>query len=286
MKNIYLYIVIICSLSFLSCDKESNIPQIKNVTDFTIDTSSSNGSLLGAPESGTEIENATVTITNTELNYNINLSSGNIENIEKIEIVKLFSKDSFSNEVSVSESSTLPFSLTLNSIDQFLDGFNIEKTNLRIGDSFIFKLKVHKKNGDIYYFDNSNNFTLTLNCSANLEGIYSMTNSLASIVELECDLPRLVEITKNPDGTWHIDTADGGFLQFCPYDPSISNPGSFAVECGIVTPLETGGVEFCPDFGIGCINGGSWNQEQGILIFENSDDYFGYGNYTSTYTRQ
>jgi len=114
-----------------------------------------------------------------------------------------------------------------------------------------------------------------------------MTNSLP---ESEClGLPQTVNITQNPDGTWYLETADGGLLQFCSENTTLPNPGSFIVECGgIVSPHPTNGVDYCFDFDIGCITGGSWDQNTGILILENSNGFFEWApsNYTSTYVRQ
>jgi len=286
------YICIATCLIFLfSCNEELNIPEIKDEAGLLIDISSSNGSLLGEPIEESE-ENGTVTITEAELNFQINLISGSLDNIKKIEIVKLYSKDK--NEIVVTSTSELPFSYNINSIDDLLDTTQLQESDLRIGDYFTFKVKIYKNDGSIFYFDDSHNFILTLNTFLNcsdtfdLSGIYSMTNSLANDPDLDCSLPRLVEISMNNDGTWYAETADGGFLEFCPYDEiySVANPGNFTVKCGVVIPLESNGVSFCKDYGIGCITGGTWNQEEGILILENTDIFYNYGNYTSTYTRQ
>lgn len=289
MKNLRkMFFAIVGVLTIVSCGEDiDTVAEIKDNAGLLVNISQSKGSFLGSPMAGMEIEEAPVSVSEASLNYVITMTAGDMSNIEKFEIVKFFNGDlETTGEATgsvVAETTTLPYTATIASVDDFLSGTGLSESDLRIGDSFTFRLKVHQKDGDSYYYNGSmGRLTLTLNCSYDLTGTYIMTNSV-------CASSVTVAISQNPDGSWYAETADGGLLQFCSTNSTLQNEGSFNVGCGgIVTPFDDGAPTFCDGYGIGCIEGGSWDQDAGILILENSNDFFTWAasNYTSTYTRQ
>jgi hypothetical protein len=288
IKNIILAMVGLLTIASCGTDADT-VAEVKGEAGFTINvTQSSSGALLGSPESGVEIEDASVAFSDASLNLMITSVSGSLEDVEKIEIVKFFNGDLETSGDSagsvVAETTSLPFTFSYSTISEFLEGTGVSESDLRIGDYFTFRVRVVKKDGEVYYFNSGmGRFQLTINCSYDLNGTYTMTNSV-------CSASVTVAISQNSDGTWYAETADGGLLQFCSTNTTIQNDGSFAVGCGgVVTAIE-GGPAYCEGggYGIGCITGGTWDQENGVLNLEHSDVFFSWsgGTYTSTYVRQ
>lgn len=114
-------------------------------------------------------------------------------------------------------------------------------------------------------------------CFADLSGTYTMTNSVCDAEVTD------VTITANDDGGWDLSTADGGLLQYCTSNTGLQNNGSIIVVCGEV--LANSDFGFCGSNGIGCITGGAWDAETGILTLKHNDTFFGVGGYTSEYVR-
>ena len=286
--NKLLYVFL--SIAFLTACTEENIDtaaEIENTAGVTIDVAAqSSGEFLGSPEADVDLDKAEVNITSAALSLTITEEAGDLDqsDIVRLEVVKTIRN---SEEIVVGETTTLPYTLTLDNIEKFLEGTELTAKDLRIGDALTLRVRAVKKSGEKYYYNNKmGRFALALNCAYDLSGTYKVTNSY-------CDsgssgtIP-LVKITQNSDGTWEAETADGGFLQYCTQNTGLQQVGSFAVGCGGVVDASNteGGPSFCGSNGIGCILGGSWNQETGVLILENEDTYFGIGKYTSTYVRQ
>lgn len=122
-------------------------------------------------------------------------------------------------------------------------------------------------------------FTINYNCFADLSGTYTVTNSVCPTVSFQAT------ITANPDGSWHIDEADGGLLNYCSTN-DIMNPGNIMVICGEVPASQD--LYYCIDgYNIGCITGGAWDEDTGTLTLSHIDEFFSWsgGSYTSTYVR-
>lgn len=279
MKNLKNIALAVFSLVLLfSCGTdEKTVAKVADENGVLINVSSqSSGAFLGSPEQGVDIPMAPVTVSDAFLNLVVAQVSGSLSNISKMEVVKSLNGGP---EVSVAESSTLPFTVELTSIEDFLSGLGMGESDLRIGDELVFKVKAHQTDGDVFYYNDAMGvFKLVLNCSYDLTGTYTMTNTVcASVVT--------VNITQNADGTWYVDQADGGLLQFCSSNTTLTNQGSFAVSCGGVV-LPSSDVRFCGGYGIGCIQGGTWDGN--TLILQNGNDFFSWADssYTSTYVRQ
>lgn len=131
---------------------------------------------------------------------------------------------------------------------------------------------------------NGNKTTLNFvyQCFADLSGTYLVTNDF-------CFPSFTTTITANPDGSWHLGSADGGFLHQCTSNTSLLNAGNITELCGEILPtgdLDFGTLGFSG--AIGDIQGGTWDAENGILTMSHTENFFNGGPYawTSTYTRQ
>ena len=147
----------------------------------------------------------------------------------------------------------------------------------------ILKLNIESATGE-NVVGNGNSLTLTFvyQCFADLSGTYLVTNDFC--------LPSFTTtISANPDGSWQIGSADGGFLHQCTSNTSLLNAGNITELCGDILPsgnLDFGTAGFSG--AIGDISGGTWDAENGILTMSHSENFFNGGpfTWTSTYTRQ
>lgn len=119
-------------------------------------------------------------------------------------------------------------------------------------------------------------------CPHDIEGSYRVENSYCSETPSGEPAVHTIEITLNDDLTWHLPTADGGFLQYCTRNSSLQNSGDIFVVCGKVLPTKN--LDY-GSLGIGVILGGSWDEVNKVLTLEHDETYFGAGKYTSTYTK-
>lgn len=147
----------------------------------------------------------------------------------------------------------------------------------------ILKLNIDSASGD-NVVANANSITLTFvyQCFADLSGTYVVTNDF-------CNPSFTTTISANPDGSWNIGSADGGFLHQCTSNTSLLNAGNIVELCGEILP--TGDLDFGTggfSGAIGDISGGTWDAENGILTMSHSENFFNGGpfTWTSTYTRQ
>jgi hypothetical protein len=287
MKTKYITKIMLLALivSIFSCesDEEAEILQNDDQAGVLINISNSSGAVLGSPESGVPIEDASVTLTEVMLDFNMSYVSGSMDGVSKFEVVKFYNGDVNQGipETIVAESTSLPFSFSLNTIDEFLVGTGVTEDELRIGDTFTFRVKIYQTDGDVYYYNNPmGRFSLTVNCASDLTGTYIMTNSV-------CASSVSVQISQNSDGSWLLSTADGGLLQFCSTNSSLVNVGSISIGCGGVVSQAVPPA-YCDGYGIGCIVGGTWDQNAGILVLDNTNGFFTWApaEYTSTYVRQ
>ncbi len=128
----------------------------------------------------------------------------------------------------------------------------------------------------------STNLYVTYVCPIDISGTYAFDNSVCN--PQEKSHYKNATITKVGDGTFNLSTADGGLLQFCSSNTGLVNSGSIMISCGKVLPNDSFG--FCGSNGIGCITGGTYDEETKTLTLEHFDTFFGVGAYTSTYVLQ
>lgn len=275
--NILLTTVLFASL-LIGCDgvDESEVLLNRKISGVSISVEGE-GSIQGEPSDLEDLTNSSVTIMSNNLFMSISkLNTEDESNIEGYEVIKQFNGG---EEIIIATSENLPFEVNLTELSEFLEGTNISENDLKIGDVFTFSVKVLNKDEKKYIYS-SQAFNITVNCFADLTGVYSVTNSICG-TGLNGKIPS-IQITKTPDGKWKLETADGGLLQYCTSNTSLVNSGTISVICGEVS----GTTDFCPDYGIGCIKGGKWDAETGTLTIEYNDAFFDNGDYTATYTRE
>jgi hypothetical protein len=286
MKKIFKLFVLVSLLFVYSCTDNADF----NTTDQLTGTASeggaivmvntnSDGKLLGAPSSS-DLENATVAFSDNSLHLEVMLKSGGQE-ISSYEIVK--SLNGGGAEVSVATSTTLPITVDYTTLDEYISGLGVAADDLRIGDVITFRTKVIKTDGTVYYAGpNEGSLNVTINCSADLTGTYLVTNDA-------CAPSFTTTITQNPDGTWHIENGDGGFLNLCTPNSTLINYANITVVCGEVLP--TGDLNFGSEnstYDIGEISGGTWDGGTGTLTMSHSQTLTTNwpATWTSTYIRQ
>lgn len=125
----------------------------------------------------------------------------------------------------------------------------------------------------------STRVNLSYICPADLSGKYIITNSVCDVASPFNE----ATIEADGDGGWLISRADGALLNGCTSNTSLGQPGNIIVVCGEVEVATQ--PPFCDSNGIGCITGGAWDEETGILTLTLNDSFFGFGDYTATYTR-
>lgn len=118
-------------------------------------------------------------------------------------------------------------------------------------------------------------------CFADLSGTYMVTNDF-------CSPSFEATITANSDGSWHISSADGGFLHQCTGNAGLLNAGNISELCGEILPSTDLDYGTNAGYGIGDILGGTWDPVTETLTMNHRDVFFGGGPYewTSTYVKQ
>lgn len=178
MKTLKLNLIVLLGLLLITaCNNDvdedfDTVAEIHDEAGMLISVSAtSNSSILGSPEPGVDLADAEVTITNAYLNMTVRLTDGSLDQIAKVEIVKSFNG---SPEVVLGSSTTLPFNLVVDNLDDLLSGTGAVESSLRIGDVLSIRTRVVQTDGDVYYYNSSmGNYSLTINCSSDLAGSYS-----------------------------------------------------------------------------------------------------------------
>lgn len=220
MKKIKLLLVLVLSLTFfVGCDTDyDNTLPASDEAGLIIDISKTGGKLLGTPINASDIENTEIAFSDAdvELNFLARFQSGSMDNVTKFELVKTFNGGA---EVSVLESQTLSFNLTYETVTDYLEGFNLTSTDLRIGDVITFKVKVYQTDGDVYYYSSSiGAFSVIVNCASNLAGFYNVTTVRDDGATKVHGLEEVIEVSPGyyktaTTGTWTVGTIapDQGF---------------------------------------------------------------------------
>lgn len=156
-------------------------------------TATSNSSILGNPEPGVDLADAQVEITNAYLNMTVSLAAGSLDQIEKVQIVKSFNGGT---EIVLGETTTLPYNLVIDNLGSLLEGTGVTEDELRIGDVLSFKTKITQTDGDVYYYNSAlGNYSLTVNCSSDLAGTYTINYSVGPLPHYVTEIgPGLYEI--------------------------------------------------------------------------------------------
>mmetsp|Transcript_33198 Transcript_33198/g.54268 ORF Transcript_33198/g.54268 Transcript_33198/m.54268 type:complete len:286 (-) Transcript_33198:41-898(-) len=285
MKNI-LYIYILASVVlFSACSTDPDDLMTADALEGAIlDISGSSGSLAGAPAGGVDLEDAEIEFQLAELSYNVAFMGKSGEDVNKLVVTKTYGGQTV--EVAEAKGGLKgSISVAYTSLSDFLEGFDgVAATDLRIGDVIAFETTIVMNDGrEILY--PKGNLNIGISCLADLSGTYSVTNSGCS----NSNFPFEVTITKNADGTWHLTSADGGFLHRCTGNSTLVNAGNITEQCGEI--LFSGDLDFGSNGGsydIGDVVGGTWDAATGTLTMDHIQTFTGNwpSEWTSTYVRQ
>ena len=170
LKNIFLALAAVFSI--VACETDADtVAEIADEAGLLVNVSTtSDSAILGSPEVGVDIADAMVTVSDANLDMTVSMTSGTTDQLEKIEIVKSFNGGA---EVSLGESTTLPYNLVVDNLTDLLAGTGVVESDLRIGDVLSLRTKVHKTDGSVYYYNSSmGDFDIVINCASDLAGEY------------------------------------------------------------------------------------------------------------------
>ncbi|MFB9054433.1 hypothetical protein ACFFVB_15195 [Formosa undariae] len=176
MKNIkYLLLLATIVTVFFACesDEQAEVLEGLETAGLIIDASAtSSSSILGNPDGSVALEDATVDIVSVYFDMTIELKSGNLDDIEKLEILRSFNGG---EETVAATTETLSYNFVINDLESLLDGSGLVSDDLRIGDTFTFRTKITKTDGEVLYFSSSlGTVNLVVNCSSDLVGSYTV----------------------------------------------------------------------------------------------------------------
>ena len=203
MKTLKINILAILGLLLVTgCSNDiedyDTVAEIHDEAGATVQVSAtSNSAILGNPEPGVPLDEAMVTITTAYLDMTVSLSAGNLDTIDRIQIVKSFNGGS---EIVLGESTTLPYNLVVDNLEDILAGTGVDESELRIGDIVSIRTKVIQTDGDFYYYNSSmGNYSLTINCASDLAGVYSNPYLPQAVV---CNGPTSTVTEVSPGRYW------------------------------------------------------------------------------------
>lgn len=280
LKNLKIVAIALLVVSVSSCDEVLD----DDLTDFGTgpDFVGFNAASVTAPfEIGDEPQTY-------EYNIPISLDGPNSEFSED-EIVVTFEIDpSSSAEVGFNYDFSAGNTVTLNRANNFVA--NVPVTVYTEGvepptvESLILNITDISVAGDSNVVINEKSQSTQVNlsyiCQTDLSGEYIITNSACS----PASPYNTATISADGNGGWLVSRADGALLNGCTSNTSLGQPANIIVVCGEVEVSKQ--PNFCSSNGIGCIQGGTWDEETGVLTLELNDTFFGVGDYTGTYTRQ
>ncbi|MFV0572704.1 MAG: hypothetical protein ACK5M1_09780 [Xanthomarina gelatinilytica] len=211
MKTLKINILAILGLLLVTgCSKDiedyDTVAEIHDEAGATVQVSTtSNSSILGNPEPGIPLDEALVTVTNAYLDLTVRLTTGNLDQIEKIEIVKSFTRSIEGDEINTDEivlasTTTLPYNLVVGDIEDLVSGIGVNSDELKIGDVFTFRTKVTQTDGNIYYYNSGMGTTsLIVNCASDLAGVYTNPYLPQAVV---CNGPTATVTEVSPGRYW------------------------------------------------------------------------------------
>lgn len=142
-------------------------------------------------------------------------------------------------------------------------------------------------NGNIIASGKSITLNLFYLCFSDLSGTYSVTinHTRCQNDPYAANFPFEVTITADPDGSWHLSSADGGFLGRCTGNAGLDNAGNIVELCGEIQfsdNLDYGSLD------IGTITGGTWDDVTSTLTMDHKQTFTANwpSNWTSVYVRQ
>lgn len=265
LKNIFLALAAV--LSIVACETDADtVAVVADEAGLLVNVSAtSNSSILGSPEAGVDLEDAIVTVTNAYLDMTVSMTAGTISSLDKIEIVKSFNGGA---EVSLGESTTLPYNLVVSNLADLLAGTGVTENDLRIGDILSFRTKVHKTDGSVYYYNSSmGDYSIVINCASDLVGTYTSNflpacdggaAGVATVTEVSPGrywVSSMARYTFNPGkciGFYMIDvcgvlTYDGGDLEDNNYDGDAGIPGQVNADGSFTFTFQLPAAGYGPE---------------------------------------
>jgi hypothetical protein len=273
-------IVGLFGLATLSCEENQDVITEDAQEGAFVSLTNSSGSLAGSPVDSDNPSESQFTFTDVGLTYNAAVTSPNIDQVDRLVVVKQFN----GQEVEItSVDAREGIEVTFESVEDFLDGFaDITEEELRLGDNITFRTYIHMRDGRVLE-DLSTTLGVSVACAADLTGTYSVTNSVCN------NGPYTVTVTRNADGSYFLTMADGGFLSKCTSNSTLLNGGTIQEQCGEILPSSD--LDYGADnsqYDIGHITGGTWDASTGTISLNHTQGLFtgSPGEYTSTYVRQ
>ncbi|SKC79267.1 hypothetical protein [Ohtaekwangia koreensis] len=221
-RNIKVFSITVLALSLIwitySCvEPDDLITEDAKEGGAIVAVTGSSGKVLGVPDATT----GEVTFTDNDLSLIVNKKTGGSA-VESYAVVKQYNGGA---EVVVEEFETTPHTVELTTLSEFLNGTGKQESDLRIGDVFTFTVRQTLEDGRIIYSAPANGrYNVTVNCSSNLAGTYTVTgvyNRPASGITGQAVGPRTEVISEISPGvygtqlTGHWTLADLGVSE-CP----------------------------------------------------------------------
>jgi len=266
MKKIKYILSLLAIVFTISCDTDGdNLVSTSDQGGVIINVDQSSGSLLGTPASGVDLDDAEVTFITVDLDFDARINLGTGVGISKYEIVKTFNGGA---EVSITETPSLPFNVVYTDVSEYVAGFGVAASDLRIGDVFTFKVKIHKTDGSIYYYAPSmGHFSVVVNCLSSLTGTYTNPNipdcggsggDVATVTEVSpgrywvSSMPVYSWASGNCIGFYMIDVCgvliyDNGDLEENGYDGNAQTPGQVNADGSFSFTFQLPAAGYGPD---------------------------------------
>lgn len=282
MKNIYkLFLgVSVISLLTTACNESEDVITADAKEGAFLSIAGSSGSLAGSPEGGVDLADAEITFQEALLTYTASVVAG-ADQVSELVVVKTFGDQ----KVEVARTSESTILVEYATVAEYIAGFEgVTATDLRVGNVIGFQTEIIMKDGRTLVNAGAA-FNIGVSCLSDLTGTYSVTNSGCN----NANFPFTVTVTKNADGSYHLTSADGGFLHRCTANSTLVNAGNIIEQCGEILP--TGDLDFGSansTYDIGEIGGGTWDAATGTITMEHSQSFTGNwpSEWTSTYVRQ
>lgn len=276
-----LYIPAILILAFSSCNESVDLITANAKEGAFLSIEGSSGTLAGAPESGVEIEDAIIDFEVAELTYTVVVSAG-ASDVSELVVKKTYA----GKTLEIARVSGTEVLVEYDDLSDFLQGLDVTSDKLRVGDVIQFQTDIIMKDGRTLV-NNGAALNIQVSCVSDLTGTYSVTNTACAGAPVQ-PLPFDVTITKNADGSYHLSSADGGWLHRCTGNTGLVNAGDIVEQCGTILPSTA--LDYGTDggYGIGDITGGTWDAATGTLTLQHVQTYFPArtGEWTSTYVRK
>jgi hypothetical protein len=220
MKKLnYLLTLFFALTLFVGCDTDpDNNAPVQDEAGLIISVDNSSGKVLGTPLDAANLDTSEIAFNNADvdLDFNSILSLGNYSQVSKFEIVKTLNNGP---EAIVGEPNTMPYNLVYTTIEEYVSGLGVAVSELRIGDTFTFKVKLYQTDGDVYYFSpNMGEFSVVVNCASNLAGNYNVTTTRDDGASVNHGIEPVIEVSPGyyktkTTGTWAFGTIapDQGF---------------------------------------------------------------------------